>query len=319
MKLKALLLSIFIIAISGCSNQENTKSGNHIDAKLRETISAYNKRLLQAMVKSNNQTFIALGTPMFIKTMHSKLDRAIWPFRRGLLGTEFTVYEEFYTHHTTVPENYKIQSEKHNFEFTFTNRNKETYVSMLKLEHQMDSYLVTFVYELVDGEWLVNDIFAGLLATYGKDSQAYYEMAKAQAKKGYVIDAFIYDDIAEDLLDPANGHLKYNNEDKIKLALKIWHKEVNQSYQFPVVLEDIATQPQIMGIAPIKNANELTIVVNYVTRVPFGDKAALEAEYKKVKQSAEKTFKSYDFSKKYIYYRAYTPGGLDFISFTDEN
>src|SRR5690606_37285993 len=105
----------------------------------------------------------------------------------------------------------------------------------------------------------------------------------------------------------------------IKLAYDVWQKELENDYRFPVVLDNIETQPQIMGIAPIKNAKELTVVINCVTRLPFSEKAALEAEYENVKQEAKKIYKGYDFSKKYIYYRAYAPGGVDFVSFTDEN
>lgn len=319
MKSQALLFLLLTILISGCGKSTSTVTDNGIDKALRQTIMEKNKLLFNAMVTSNNKAFKELGSPAFVKSMHAKLNRVIWPFRNNLIGTEFKVYQEFHNTHGTVPENYVIESEEHNYEFTFTNRNKETYVSMLKVDNHMDSYLVTVIYELIDGEWKLNDIFAGLLGIYGKDSQGYYNLAKEQADKQHIIDAFIYCDIADDLLDPANGHLKYNNEKNINFSKNRWFTQVNAAYRFPVVLSSVKTQPSIVGIAPIKNPEELTVVINYVTTIPLDNKATLATEYEKVKQEAESTFTGFDFSKKKIYYRAYSKDMVDFIGFTDLN
>jgi hypothetical protein len=316
MRLRILIPFILLLFMAACGEGTKTFTGSQIDSTLRETIKGKNNRLIEGLNTNSNNILHGLITEDFRKKYHAKLNKVIWFFRHGDMDGSYKVYEEFHTIHTGAPTNYVLESEK-GFEFTFQRNQPQSYISLLRVENNMESYLIAVVYEFVENDWKINDIFAGMFAVYGKDAQEYYALAKKQAKKGYTVDALNFVDIAEELTDPANGHLKFDNADKMQLAKKIWKKEVYSTYQFPISLSADTKSPRILGISPIRNRYGFTYVFNYATSIPLTSETVLAQECDQVKKAVKKHFKKLDFNKPIMYYRAYQPDMETFSTFED--
>ncbi|OYQ37944.1 hypothetical protein CHU92_07200 [Flavobacterium cyanobacteriorum] len=316
MDLRKILILLLPVMMAACGGGNTTKTGKDIDKGTRDIIKAYNNRLMEGLYKNSNKIVRGLVTDKLNKNFYSHMEPVMALFSRGIIEGKTAIYEEYHTVHASAPANCVITSEKHNFELTYTNRGKQSYVSLITVSDGMDTLLLTVIYELVEDEWKIDNVFAGVLAFYEKDSQYYYNLAKKKAGKGYIIDAFTYADMAEDLLDPANGHIKFGNENKIKLATKIWQAEANECISFPIIVKSAATQPQIAGLAPVRDRDGFCYRITYLTNLPLENKEGLHTEYLEVKKQAEK-IKEIDFSGRTIYYTAYTPERSDTMTFTE--
>ncbi len=314
MKLKLLLsFLLFSFLLQGCMyNATETLANEKIDNNLRETIKAKNDSLLSALSNSNMKTFKALGSPDFIKHLQGRIENAVWAFRKGFLKTEYEVYSEYYNKHGKAHSNTKIESENEQYTFTFTNKTKETYISLLKTSYNnIGDYLITIIYERIDGEWKLDYIHLDPLGQFGKNAQDYFEIAQQKEKEGFVIDAFFNIEIAESCLTPADKMLKYNNEERILFYQKTWQEQVNSKYKFPQPLRNISSVPMVAELRPIVNPEGMFPLFSYETKVPVEDTLILEMEFEEVKREIEKIYTELDFNKKYIYYRAFNPGRYD--------
>ena len=103
MKKTVFLFLTIATVLQCCSKKNQVLSNNNIDPQLREIIKAKNDSLFEAMSNSSTKVFNELGSPEFNKYLTANLNGFIWPFRKGLLTTEHTVYEEFHTKNTSAP------------------------------------------------------------------------------------------------------------------------------------------------------------------------------------------------------------------------
>ena len=309
MKFRLFALVLFAVLQSCMNNSTDTLTGASIDAKLRQTIKSKNDSLLQAMALSDNTALKQLGSPDFIKFMHAKLNKqnVLWAFRRGYLDTDnYTVYKEYYNKHGKAPENTVITSEEDGYTLSYTNNEKETYISMLKCTlNGTDQYLVTLMYGLIDGKWKLNDIEIGCYGTFNRNAAQYYDLAEKAKDKDYIIDAFIYYDLANDLLEPAGKMMKYEIADEVERSTELMLNRIKRRYSFPQVINSIKSQPSIAGIAPVRNKKGFYPLINYLTNIPVSDTVALQNEFRQVKLEAKKIYKGLNFDTDFLYYRAY--------------
>ena len=302
-----LLFVIASLALQGCMYQQAESIANKdIDPKLREIIKAKNDSLFNALSNSSSKVLEKLGSPKFVKFMHSRLEGVIWPFRKGYLTTDYVVYDEFYNHHSTVPDNSVIAAPQKGYTFTFQNQQKETYVSLLKCTYQdMEDYVVAVIYSNINGEWKIEEIKAGQLGIYGKTPNDLYNEAQQLNEKGFSIDAISHIDAANSFLDPLENMLKYDEDKRIRYYQKDWAEKLNSTVILPYELREIHSKPVIGGITSVKNTEGFYPLINYITIVPVQDTLALGREFERVKAETEKAFPQIDFKQKYIYYRAY--------------
>jgi len=320
MKIKLLAL-VLLAALQSCTKSAETLVDNEIDSKLRQTIKTKNDSLLQAMVHSDIGVLRQLGSDDFIKFMHAKVsnDMAIWAFRRGALDLNTTtVLHEYYSKHDAENQNTVLESEKDKSTISYINKEKETYVCMLKSKYNnIDDYLITTFYGLVDGQWKLNDVKVGLYGVYDKSAQDYYAMAEEAKEKNHFVDAFIFYDIANNLQEPIGDMMKYENAEEVDMKSELMLKKVKREYVFPKPLEKISTKPEVVSIAPSKNAKGLFPIITYKTNLSVEDNAALTKEYEQVKAEVKKIYTGLNFEQDFIYYRAYNAATEDIRIFED--
>lgn len=308
MKIKLLTLTLFTVLLVSCSSTE-TVADKDIDASLKKTIKTKNDSLFQAMKYSDYKALKKLGSPDFVKFMAAKLrkDNIIWAFRNGFFNSgNYTVVHEFYNNHGKAVGSAVIEDEKDNYTFTYTHKQEETYICMLKFsDDNVDDYLLTIMYGLVDGQWKLNDIEVGLYALYNKNAQDYFALAEKAKENGYLFDAWFYYDAAISLKDPCNKMLKYNNEEKMDFAAKTTREKVGMKYKFPNTMEKIVSRPKILDIAPVKNAKGLYPYISYESVIPVSDTVTLRKEFELLKQEVKKRYTDINYDNNFVYYRAY--------------
>lgn len=310
----ALLLAVMALLIS-CNSSE-TIANKEIDNNLKTIIRAKNDSLIQAVIKSDNKALKELGNEKFVKSMHAKISSLVSPFRRYQLAPAFTVFDEYHTIHGTTPSNYDIKNEEHAYTFTFQNNQKETYVSLITCKFlERHDYLITVIYGKEGNDWKIDDIKFGALTSYGKTADDLYKEAVKQKEAGFLLDAFFSIDSANDLLEPAENSLKYNEEDRINFYSEQWLPLVQKDNPLPYVIEDIKTEPVILEITVIQNEEGQFPIIKYVTSTPVTNLEKLQQEYELVKQKVKEHYTQMDFSNKnYVYYRAHNMDGEQVIA-----
>lgn len=306
---KNTLLSLlaFSFLLISCNKAETTTNGD-IDSGLKAVIKAKNDSLLNALITSDSDALENLGSENFVKFMHAKINKVVWPFRKGYFTTNYKVFDEYHTIHDN-PKGYStIENDDHEYTFSYENNTKETYVSLLRCTHMADDYLITVIYGKEGNNWKIEDIEAGVLGINGKTPKELYAEAKEYKDKGFLLDAFFSIDNANDFLEPAGTCLKYNEEKRINFYSDQWLKEVQSAYKLPYILENIKTQPGVLEITVIKNAKGIYPLFKYGTQISVSDTLSLQDEFAEVKKEIKKTFNQVDYNKDFVYYRAYNLG-----------
>ncbi|MNK06464.1 hypothetical protein D3C87_243630 [compost metagenome] len=164
--------------------------------------------------------------------------------------------------------------------------------------------MLVVIYGLTDKGWKINDIEVSMFGHYKKTAKQYYDIAKQYEEKGFLLDAFQNADLAMVSIKEAESMLKFDDEKNIGLyRTKLQHK-LNTKYKFPLLIEDIKTRPEIIGIEYVLTKEGMFPVLNYKTLLPLNDIVGLEYEYKLVKEKAKGIYTDLDFNKRAIIYRA---------------
>lgn len=308
MKIKLLLLFLTGTILQSCMYQKADSIANkNIDQSLRNIIKAKNDSLFEALSNSDKKVLTQLGTPQFGKFLNARLGSVLWVFRGGVLETKYTVFDEYYNTHSTVPDNSVITNEDHGYTFTFQNNEKETYLSLLKFSRGgIDDYLITVIYNRMGNDWKIEKVEGGQLGIYGKTAHDLFNEAKKYKQSKFPLDAWFYLDAANTFLHPAGKMLAYDQETKMGIYTPIWTNEVNSLYKFPYTLDNIDTQPAIHQITCVKNPEGYYPLISYVTQVSVKDMPALSKEFEQIKNEIKKNYSTaMDFKKPYMYYRAY--------------
>lgn len=308
MKLK--LLAIFFIALlQSCGNTDGVLTDSEINNNLRQTIKTKNDSLMQALIHSDIKALKQLGSPDFIKYMHSKVGNniTIWAFRRGALDLgSNTILHEYHIKQDKAPGSIAIEAIDEGYTFNFMNKEKESYVCMMKSKYnKTDDYLITTIYGMVGDKWKLNDIKVGLYGVYDKNAKDYFTMAEKAKENDHIIDAFMYYNAAENLQSPLGDMIKYEISEDAKKYTKHMRTKVAMKYKFPQKLSNIETQPIVENIAPSKNAKGLHPIITYRTFVAVEDTTGLKKEYEQVKAEVRKIYKGLNFDRDFMYYRAY--------------
>jgi len=302
---KILLLFLALIILQSC-NSGNTTANKSIDAKLRKTISNKNDSLIAAMATSNLQIYYALESPEYKKHRQTSTIRPSNIFKKGIFKPEYSVYDEFFVTNTERYVKTEVTSKEHDYTFTFSNDKPQSYISVLKVSgHQFDSLLV-ITYGLTDEGWKVYavDIFG--LGNWGKSVNDYYQLAKQDEQKGFLINAYISARNASDLIDRGKDQkLQWNNTNEIIEYAKELEAAIDDKYNFPITLQKVHTKPALLSIEPRAILNHIVPTVNYYTPTSITDIVQLKQEKEAIKHELRNVFKKDINFNAPMVYRAY--------------
>jgi hypothetical protein len=304
MKTRLLLLLSFF-ALQGCMfGSGDLTANNEIDVKLRETIKTKNDSLLKAMATSDLKIYKALGSENFVKYLQANIRNVVWPYRNGYLDSKYTIFDEYYSEQSVSSTEVKIPSEEHGYTLSYVNEEEKTYVSLLKTSLYQNDYLLMVIYGLTDKGWKINELEITMFGHYGKTAKDFYELAKKKEEEKFLIDAFGYADLAMVSIEEGEERLKFDDQKRMGLYRDKLKKELSEKYKFPKPIEDIRTQPEILGIETVTTKEGIYPVISYASGIPLKDSLALEDEYNVLKGKVKDIYPDLDFNKKYIYYKA---------------
>ncbi|MEL1245494.1 hypothetical protein AAEO56_14565 [Flavobacterium sp. DGU11] len=312
MKTRLLLLCLLFTVFQGCMFQSaDIISNNDIDIKLRETIKAKNDSLIEAMSHGKLKIFKALGSENFVKHLQANVRNTSWAFRNGYLKNNYTVFDEYQCHHSVTNNNIAIPSEEHSYTFKYVNEVEDTYVSLLKIPYSEEGYLLAVIYGKEGDEWKIDEIKINIIWQHGKNAQEYYAIAKKKEDDGFLIDALLYAEAAQACIQATENFVEFDNAKSIPLYYNRLRGKVDAKYTFPILLENIRTKPQVMGISLAQSEDGTGALITYQTIIPVEENITLGQEFELVKKEMKKTFTDFDFNKPGIHYRAINQSGPD--------
>ena len=142
-------------------------------------------------------------------------------------------------------------------------------------------------------------------------------MAKDSYDKSYLIDAINYIGISKECSKPASKFFQYQKEKQINEFYDKVVKDVNSKYQFPVILDKVATKPRIFRIYPAMIDRGFYPTVRYLTSINLKDTVSLKEENKRLKSEISNVFPGIDKDKKLVVYQAFNeiPDGIKPIEY----
>lgn len=305
MKIRIVLLFAILTLQSCMSGSNDTVANDKIDSKLREIIKSKNDSLMDAMSNSDLKAYKALASEKFVKHIQSKTSNFVWLYRKGYLDNKYAIFDEYYNVSSKPLTQIKIESEKNGYNFSYVNEQNETYVSLLKASLYQNDYLLIVTYSLTDTGWRITDIEATMFGHYGKNAKEYYEMAKKSEKDGFQIDAFLYADMAVISMQESESMLKFNDEKEMKSFNIDLLNKINKKYQFPHIIEDIDSKPEILKIQNHLTKEGMYPLISYKTTIPLRDIEKLKNEYEQIKTKIRTIYTDMDFNRPVVLYSLY--------------
>ncbi len=314
MKTKLLLLSLFITALlqSCMFRTADVITYKDIDSDLREIMAAKNDSVIEAITNRKAGVYKALGSEKFLGDLKANVEYASKPFsQRYYHKYEYRIFDEYQCSNFATDQEIVITAEDYAYTFTFVNEAQESYVSLLKLNHDDYDYLIALIYGKQDGKWKISEIKVTQIGRYGKTAQDLYELAKEKEKEGYLFDACNYIDMADQYIEYTDGFIKFKDAENISTYKTQLHTKQRKKYTFPLVLENINTKPSIESISVVEDRGKLLTKVTYLTYIPIYDSEAREIEFEEVKKAAQKEFKDIDLNSDEVIYRVYSAPGTE--------
>ncbi len=304
----ALLISILI---HGCKlNSNQTFKNENIPGTIKREIVELDKQVIKAIQNNNTDLAKNVFSEKLIETAgKSKLD-SIFEFANGFLkDKEFEYKDQFYIENTTKNVSNTIFSGLANSDFDYTVHylalNKKMFISMLLPKDTKEAMLITLIYGLYGNDWKLNIFQFGQYSIDGKTAIDYYNIAKGDFEKKNLIDAANTLLLGQQCLRPANQFLQYQKEKDFGDLQKQVMGEINLKYKFPIVVEQVATKPQIFDIHPQITDEGHFPMIRYYSKINLKDTASLRKENLEIQKVIGGIFKGIDQNKKYVFYRAF--------------
>ena len=307
MNIKTIWIALSIcILIQGCKlNSNQTFKNDNIPGTIKREIVELDKQVIKAIKNNNTDLAKNIFSEKLIETAgKSKLD-SIFKFTNGFLKDKvFEFKDQFYIENTTKNVSNTIFSglAKSDFDYTvhYLALNKKMFISMLLPKDTKDALLVTLIYGLYGNDWKLNIFQVGQYSIDGKTAIDYYNIAKRNFEKKNLIDAANTLLVGQQCLRPANQFLQYQKDKDFGDLQKQVMGEINLKYKFPIVVEKVATKPQIFNITPQSIDEGQFPMIQYFSQIDLKDTASLRKENLEIQKVIGDIFKGIDQNKKYL-------------------
>ena len=312
MNIKTILISLSIlILIQGCKlNSNQTFKNDNIPSKIKNEIANLDKQVIKAIKNNNPDLAKNIFSEKLMETVgKSKLD-SIFEFTNEILkDKQFDYKDQLYIENTTMNVSNTIFSGLANSDYDYIVHykalNKKMFISMLLPKDSKDAMLITLIYGLYGNDWKLNIFQFGQYSVDGKTAIDYYKIAKGDFENKNLIDAANNLFLGQQCLRPANQFLQYQKEKDFGDLQKQVMNEINIKYKFPIVVEQVATKPQIFNIHPQRVEEGHFPMIRYYSQIALKDTASLRKEKLEIQKVIGDIFKGIEQNKKYLFYWAF--------------
>jgi hypothetical protein len=283
-----------------------------IDSQLRAEIKALNNELLKDITTNDAAAVKKLASSKLLEKSEKGIDTLIAKASQIITDKEYDVVDEYYTKNTA--ENIMntlmpTTSDSNSYVINYMALNKEMYVSLLVPKNKTISFLVLAIYGKFDNGWKLNVIQINQYKILDKTAVDYYNEARKNYDKGYLIDAANSMYVASKISAPAADYFRYKKGDEMKAFYLKTIQEATDKYHLPLAIAQIKTKPQVFAIENqlITKGEPIGIfpIVRYKSAISVADTVALKAENKQMQEAIGGVFKGIDQNRPVIIYEAY--------------
>lgn len=313
MKKVIVLLAVFGLLFTSCTPKSEVIPQAQIDKKLRNTIKQKNDSLIQALQTSNLKIYKAMGTDDFIKHLQARTLNIAMMFRRWYLDGTYEVYDENIVKNGKGLAEIKFENPDLGYSYLSINKDKETYVSMLKMPTAEQDYLLICCYSNDgDNKWKINKLEITPVGRYGVTPPQMYDDAEKAKQNGKFLDAYYNAKMTLDWVksfDDLKSPIKFALKDKAEKLKDEMKDKLNETYKFPITVKALPGKPVITDISKKLTTKGVFPCVVYESTLGE-DEAAMELEYEQLREIAPKLFPDMDFKKQYaVYHVTYNQTG----------
>lgn len=309
MKINFLFIFFFISII--CKGQQSATLvvnwNDHIAIPIRKDINKLNKKVISAFYNNNSNELISLfsermrlnnleQTPLLTEAAHkifkssrySILDE--YQIKNSNIGSVGTVFKSF--------------SNENDYKVNYNIRTELTYISLLIYSGPITQWLITVIYGFYGNHWEIQELFIGQYKVLKKNSIAYFELAQNDYREGNLIGAANNLLISKVTQNPGGNAFSYFKQPEINSFRNIIEQKL-KNINFPIIVSQIPSSPQIFGIDPIINKNGVFPCIKYVSKIKIKDTINLKKENNLIQGILENILPKITVNKRYIFFKAY--------------
>ena len=321
-----IVLICFILQGCNFNGFNKTWKNDRIDEKKREEIKKINEKLIEGFKNNDPSLVKAQMSDTLLHVSGNSIDSITKLVSPSFHSGRYSILNEYNILNTSANVSNTInETDTHGnqYSITYLALNKEMYVSLILIKDHASDILLTTIYGNYNGKWKMNIFRVGAYRYFDKSAMDFYQMAKKDFSKTWLVDAVCNLSMANECISPANGIFQYKKEPEYKSFFDTVLTSVKSKYQFPLTLDRIASKPKLINIYPEILEKGYFPMVIYWSGINVKDTIALRAEYENVKTEVKRLFTGISTGKKYTYYQAYNqiPDGthpLPYYGFADE-
>ena len=306
MKKYNLYVSLIAVLMTACTFS-GTKKDDQIDPNIKMQIHALNSKLIEGLNENNPDKVFPICSDKLLEKK-GDLNNLMQLVKGRLKINNFEILNEFYQKNAAANINTQVMTGKtnsHDYIIGYEALNKEIYVSVGYFKDDLYEKSITFIYGKYGNNWKLNIINVGVLKIEKKDAFDWYQNAKSNYNKGYLIDAICNIGIASQLLKPANQLWQYQKENEIVEFAQKLNTQAYGKYTFPLIIGHVNTKPQIFRIIPQGMAEGYFPMILYTTSINLSDTTSLSKECDEIHSRIGELFNGITMNNKMIIYRAY--------------
>lgn len=188
----------------------------------------------------------------------------------------------------------------------------DTYISLFTIND--GRMLFGLIFRKFDPEWRIGFIGFNAYSIYGKVAIDFYKSALDCYKQNYIADATLDMLLAEKLLRP-NTFFRYSLDEEITKFNERIQAIIGAQYKFPISVEEIYSEPLILGISPVEINDTILFCVQYQSKINLSKSKKLANENKKLQNIIGDIFYGFDKNKDSIMYAVINDNPLEIVTY----
>lgn len=281
----------------------------NIEQSLKNEIQSLDKKVFEAVTTNNSNLIKSIMSDKLLEKSGDNIDQLLEQASNMITTKDYKILNQFQAKNSTTGIGNTLLSGVsglNDYVIHYQALNEEMFISLLIPKNGLDEFIVTNIYGKYPDGWKLNILQFGQYKVNGQTAPELYIKAKKEYESGYLMDAANNMFLSSRVANPANNFWQYQNEDEMKQFYETVMSEAKAKYKFPVTMDAIKTNPQIINIFPQGMQDGYFPMVEYLTNIDLKDTVSTKKENNLIHKSIGQAFKGLDKDKKFIFYKAYS-------------
>ncbi len=307
MKAYHLYFVLIFFFVNGCSSNAVWKD-DHIRKSQRTDINGLNAQIIDGFDQKNPKLILPLFSAALLAKSKNDLDNIIAQAGSTINNDNYRLINQFYVKSSKPLSLIQVMSgdgDEKDYTISYQIAPNETFITTAyfkDIDHEISLLTVFGKYK---DTWKLDILNISQITLKEKDAIDWYEMAKKNYDKGYLINAANDMTIALQLLNPGGEYWHYQKENEINNFATIISGQINSTYRFPKILSQLKTEPVIFRITPEIVNEGVFPCISYISRISLKEKSALTNECEEINEIIAAIYPGIKQTNKFIFYRVY--------------